>query len=301
MWRDKPISLGQLAADFPLGVLRDGEIRHLGLLSTPLDGLLVPLFDEAFVPELLASDRVAGVLASDVLAAAVPEHLAVAVAANPMEMLFDIHHALAARQDWWWRGFDTRIAADAIIHPTAFIAARDVVIEAGVRVGPKAVILERSVVEAGACVGAGSILGGDGFEIRSHHGKPSLIPHVGGVRIGREAVIQAGVTIDRALFGGFTHIGDQTALADGVHIAHAVRIGMGTRLAAGVVVGGSTSIGSGCWLGLNASVANGLNLGDGCFVTMGAVVTRDVAPEQRVSGNYATDHARFVAAMRTSD
>lgn len=298
MWTDRRIALSELAGEFGLTVVRDGAFRFPGLLSTPLDGLLVPLFEEAALAGLEGDCRVTAVLARPELAGRVPPSMGVAVAEAPLDVLLDIHCALAGPDDCRWQGFDSRIAADARVHPSAVIAARDVEIGAGVVVGPNAVILERTLVGAGASIGPGAVLGSDGFEIRPHRGRPRLVPHAGGVLVGRDAVIQAGVTIDRALFGGFTEIGDEAALADRVHVAHAVRIGRRSRLAAGVAVGGSTSIGSGCWLGLNASVANGLTLGDGCFVTMGAVVTRDVPAGMRVTGNYAVEHGRFVAAWR---
>lgn len=300
MWTGRTVSLTELVPDFPLQVLRDGSFRHLGLLSTPLEHLLVPLWDTAALPALAGASRVAAVLASPELASSVPGHLAVATVDQPLETLLRIHAALVARPDFWWRSFPSRIAGGAAIHPSAVIAARDVVIGADVRIGPLAVIHERTVVEDGAIIQAGSVLGGDGFEIRSLDGRPTLICHGGGVRVGAGALIQSNVTIDRALFGGFTELGAECALADAVHLAHAVRIGRRSRLAAGVVVGGSTTIGEDVWVGLNATIANGIAVGDGSYVTMGAVVTQDVPPGQRVSGNWALPHDRFLESLRRS-
>ena len=47
-----------------------------------------------------------------------------------------------------------------------------------------------------------------------------------------------------------------------------------------------------------AIVANQKRIGRGAWVTLGAVVTRDVEPGSRVSGNFAIEHARLLEHIK---
>jgi UDP-3-O-[3-hydroxymyristoyl] glucosamine N-acyltransferase len=53
------------------------------------------------------------------------------------------------------------------------------------------------------------------------------------------------------------------------------------------------------WVGPSASISSGLKIGNRASVTVGAVVTRDVAPGARVSGNFAIEHDKLIAFLRT--
>ena len=83
-----------------------------------------------------------------------------------------------------------------------------------------------------------------------------------------------------------------------VYVAHNVRIGKRCRVAANAAIGGSTTLGDEVYVGPGAAISSELRVGAGAVVSLGAVVTRDVLPGQRVSGNFALDHERFIAHMR---
>jgi UDP-3-O-[3-hydroxymyristoyl] glucosamine N-acyltransferase len=61
---------------------------------------------------------------------------------------------------------------------------------------------------------------------------------------------------------------------------------------------GSARIGDDVWIGPNATISNQVQIGDGAAVSLGSVVVRDVRSGQRVSGNFAVDHRRFLSAFR---
>ena len=88
-------------------------------------------------------------------------------------------------------------------------------------------------------------------------------------------------------------------IGDLVCVAHGVSIGRCCRIVACTIIGGSTVVGDDSWLGLNATVSNSLHLGDGARITMGAVVTRNVMPGGHVSGNFAVEHGRLLAHLRS--
>ena len=64
------------------------------------------------------------------------------------------------------------------------------------------------------------------------------------------------------------------------------------------MVAGSTTIGDDVWIGPGASISSEIVIGNGASVTIGSVVVRDVAPGQKVTGNFAVDHKKFIAFMR---
>ena len=123
--------------------------------------------------------------------------------------------------------------------------------------------------------------------------------HAGGVRLGDRVELQANTCVDRAIFGGFTEIGEDTKCDNLVHIAHNVKIGRRCLLAAQAMIAGSVTIGDDVWIGPSAAVLSEITIGDGAYVTIGSVVTRNVAPGQHVTGNFAIDHDKFIVFLKT--
>jgi len=200
------------------------------------------------------------------------------------------------------------------IHPSAVIAPGATLAE-GVSVGPGATIGSASIgrntrIGAGAHIGhdvvigegctvfPGAVIGGDGFGYeRDARDVPHKFPHLAGVRIGDRVDVGSNACIDRGAFGN-TEIGDDTKIDNLVHVAHNVRLGRGVLIAASAVVAGSTAVGDGTWIGPSACVSDGLTIGAGAVVSLGAVVTRDVPAGERVTGNFAVPHDRFLKSLR---
>ncbi|TDB38784.1 MAG: UDP-3-O-(3-hydroxymyristoyl)glucosamine N-acyltransferase [Actinobacteria bacterium] len=168
----------------------------------------------------------------------------------------------------------------------------DTVIDAGVRVYDGVVIGNRVRVFANAVLGAD----GFGFE-RGADGEPVKFPQIGGVVIEDDVEIGAGTCVDRGALSN-TRVCRNAKIDNMVHVAHNVVVGEGTLIAANAVIAGSTVLGRGVWVGPSACVSNGLVVGSGASVSLGAVVTRDVPEGTRVTGNFATDHAKFMANLR---
>jgi UDP-3-O-[3-hydroxymyristoyl] glucosamine N-acyltransferase len=115
----------------------------------------------------------------------------------------------------------------------------------------------------------------------------------------RVVEIQSNTCVDKAVFGGFTVVGQGSKVDNLVHIAHNVRLGPRNRVVAGAMVAGSVVTGEDVWIGPMASISSELTVGDRAAVSLGAVVTRSVPADTRVSGNFAIDHARFIAFLKT--
>jgi UDP-3-O-[3-hydroxymyristoyl] glucosamine N-acyltransferase len=110
--------------------------------------------------------------------------------------------------------------------------------------------------------------------------------------------VHANCCIDRGLFGGETLVGEDTTLDSLVYVAHDAQLGRLCRVGAGAVINGSCVVGDEAWIGPNATISSEVRVGAGAWIALGSVVTRDVPSGQRVSGNFAIAHDRFLDHLR---
>lgn len=290
--------LSEIKDKTSIEVVKDGEFKALGILAHDEPEQLGFIEDAKYLPELLVKTNITCIVTTPSLAPSVPEGLGIGVSASPRKAFYEIHNYLARETDFYGKSFNTEIAPTARIHPTAYVAERNVRIGEECEIGPNASILENSTLENNVIVRAGAVIGTEGFQF-SRIGKEIIHPiHVGGVLIHSRVELQANCCVSKGLFGGFTEIGEDTKFDNLVHVAHNVRIGNRCLIVALVFIAGSVTIGDDVWIGPCASIIPGINIGDGAFISVGAVVTKDVAPGQRVTGNFAIDHEKFIAFMR---
>lgn len=155
------------------------------------------------------------------------------------------------------------------------------------KIEPLAKLLGSVKIGEGTNVGAGTIIGREGFGFERLGDRAIFrLPHVGTVEIGSGVEIGANCTIDRGTFGATT-IGNKTKIDNQVNISHNVRVGDRCLIAAGARISGSTVVGDSVWIGPNAVISNGLNIGRGAQIGIGSVVLRDVPPGGKVIGNPA--------------
>ncbi len=282
-----------------IDIIRDSPVATLGLLLDGRTAVLAPFYDSRYLAELQRNKGISMVLTTSELMELVPADRGVATCVDPMDSFYTLH-GLLLTAGHYGASVANEIALDAQIHPFACIADRNVRIGSGTIIGPRAVIEEYSSIGENCTIGPGSVIGAEGFEVRRVGGRQIAVPHGGGVRIGAHVTIQANVVIDRALFGGFTEIGDDTVIDNLVHVGHGVVIGRRCRVVAGAVFGGAAMVGDDVWIGPNATVSSALCIGDGARVSLGAVVIRDVPPGGHVSGNFAIDHKQFVKLFNDS-
>lgn len=291
--------LSDVAGIAAFDVVRDGDFQTLGPASNVPPGTLVFAEEARWIDALRGTRSVSAVITTAALAAQVPDGLGVAVAASPRRAFFELHNHLALMDGFYWSDFATEIDPSARIHPRAFVAERNVRIGAGCVIEPHATVLERVVMDGGVTIRSGTTLGSQGFEFKRLDGRILPVAHAGGVRLAEAVEVQASTVIVRAVFAGFTEIGSDTKVDNLVHIAHNVRIGRRCLLVAHAMIGGSATIGDDVWVGPGVCVSSGIAIGDGASLTIGAVVTRDVGAGERVTGNFAIEHSRFLSHLRT--
>jgi UDP-3-O-[3-hydroxymyristoyl] glucosamine N-acyltransferase len=293
------VRLADLGAIPALETVRDGEFDALGGLSDDAPRMLVSLYDARFlIRELLPNPHIACVITSRALAAAVPSRLGLALADDPKAAFYAIHEHLRTTTEFYGVDSESSVSPEARVSPAAWIAPRNVRIGRGSVIEPGARILERSIVGEHVVIRSGSVIGAEGFETKEVGGAVRLIAHAGGVRLHDRVEVQANGVVCRAVFNGFTEIGEDTKLGNQVGIAHNVRIGRRCRIAAGAQVTGSVRVGDDVWIGPNATISNRVRIGDRARVSLGAVVVWQVETGATVTGNFAVDHRTFLAGWR---
>lgn len=281
-----------------LEIVRPCRFSFPAKILTPVDDILVPLVTEKALSDLFARSGIAGVIATRDMAASVPDTMGLAIAHDPMRALNEIHLALANMPDRLWQDFHSAIDPSAIIHPTAWIAPRNVRIGAHAVVMAGAVVHERSDIGTGTRIHSHVVIGSDAYEIITLDGRQSLRPQTGGVATGEECEIMAGVVVTRSAFCGATIIDSRSVLDCNVVVSHDCRIGQNVRIGGSSWIGGRVTIGDHASIGPNCTIGNGLAVGEAATVSLGSVVTRNVAQGAHVSGNFAIEHERMLNHIR---
>lgn len=279
-------------------VARDCKFESLGTVKHNSPNQLVFIEDAKYVPEILNKPNISGILTKEEIVPLIPKGMGVGTSSNPRKSFFKVHNYLA-KTEFYGKPFKTQISPGAIIHPTAYVAERNVLIGKGCYIGPHVSVLEGSLLKDNVIVRAGSVIGTEGFEFKRIEGEVVAVTHTGGVLLHNNVEIQANCCVSKSVFGGFTEVGEYTKVDNLVHIAHNVVIGKRCLLAACAMVAGSAVIGDDVWIGPSASISSEVTVGNNASITLGSVVTKNVAPSQRVTGNFAIDHDKFIAFLRT--
>jgi acetyltransferase-like isoleucine patch superfamily enzyme len=215
--------------------------------------------------------------------------IGIALTPRPREEFFRFHNWLCRQTEFYHRpnrserGTNCRIGSLASIDDHNVVLGDNVVIEDLVRIGANTTIGDNSVI------GAGTIVGSDGFQVLALPSRELLkVIHAGGVRIGNDVEMMSNCAVARHIFKDDTTIGDDSKFDNMVHVAHAAKLGRRCRVAANDV-----------WIGPSASISSEVVAKDGAHITIGSVVTLTVEANQRVTGNFAVPHDRFIRFLKT--
>ncbi len=244
----------------------------------------------------LAQTRAACVILKPEFLSALPEGVAAIVTPDP--------YLYFARLTRLWR--QTHRAADpvgvhpsAVVHPDAQVAADAsigplCVVEAGAVIGAGSVLRSRVTVGYDCRIGercivhSGVVIGADGFGFAPVQGTWEKIEQLGAVRIGNDVEIGANTCIDRGALDD-TVIEDGVKLDNLIQIGHNVHIGAHTAMAGCVGVAGSARIGAHCTVGGGAVVLGHLTLADHVHISAASVVTRSILKPGQYTGMFPLD------------
>lgn len=299
MFTSNKISLHECAEKIALNIVRDCNFSYIGKVPTRLRDRLVPCSKKVHLQEALRSEGISGIITTPELSSVVPAAMGLVIHDMPQRVAYQIQEFIAGLPNFQWSNFETEIHPDARIESGAFVAPRNVRIGAGALVMAGAIIRERTIVGNKCTIGSGTVLGCEAFEVDTSGDSWGIVRQTGGVLLRDNVEILAKCTIVRATFGGFTEIGANSKFDCQVHLAHDSVVGERVRIAACAEISGRVSVGDNVFIGPNCSISNGVNIGDRAFVTIGSVVTKDVNIDEKVSGNFAIPHMKFLRFLKT--
>ena len=294
MFTGSKIRLSELVKSNELKVVRDADVAYVAKIPSHLPNRLVPCSTIKNLRELRAATGIVAVVVPSDLQDDVPNELGLIVAKNPLAAAMNLHEELISRDNLQWSNFETRVDKTAIIEPSAYVSPTDVEIGPGVRIAQRAVILPRTVIKKNVVIGPGTVVGCDAFQVFKQGDSQRVIKQSGGVLVCSDVEIQANCTISRAVFGGFTTIGEQTILDSQIHVGHDCQIGQKVLIANQSSLAGRVEIEDGAYIAPNTTISNGLKISQGSQVTIGSVVLQDTKPGQKVTGYNAQPHEKWM-------
>ncbi|MDY4604583.1 UDP-3-O-(3-hydroxymyristoyl)glucosamine N-acyltransferase [Clostridium tertium] len=282
-----------------LDLLKDGEFTSLGLaVSVCEEKLLSFIENEKYIDSL--SDRITCLITTQAIGEKLKNKYGVIVSSNPRMDYFKLHNKLSSIEEYKRKEFETIIGEGCEISNLASISKNNVRIGNNVKIEEFVVIRENTVIEDNSIIRAGVVLGGEGYEYKRVDGIIMNVNHCGGVIIGENVEVQYNGCIDKALYPwDNTIIGSYSKLDNLVHIEHGVKIGNRCLIASRTTFGGRTIIGDDSWVGLGVIISNGLTLGNKVSVSLGSVVTKSLKDGEKVSGNFAINHNKYIDFIKS--
>lgn len=282
-----------------LNLIKDGEFTSLGLaVSVCEEKLLSFIENEKYIDSL--SDRITCLITTKDIGEKLKNKYGIIVSSNPRMDYFKLHNKLSNLEQYRRKDFDTSIGENCDISNLASISKKNVIIGNNVKIEEFAIIRENTVIGDNSIIRAGVIIGGEGYEYKRVDGIIMNVNHCGGVIIGNNVEVQYNSCIDKALYTwDNTIIGDYSKLDNLVHIEHGVKIGSRCLIASRSTFGGRTILGDDSWVGLGAIISNGLILGNKVSVSLGSVVTKNLKDEEKVSGNFAINHDKYINFIKS--
>lgn len=225
----------------------------------------------------------------------------ICITEQPRLLFFELHNYLSKNEKQYHRQTaSTIIGEDCIISPLASIAEKNVRIGNNVIIEEFVSIKENTSIGDHSIIRSGTIIGGQGFEFKVQPNCILAVEHCGGVNIGDNVELQQNNCVDRAIYPwDDTVIGDYSKTDNFVHTAHGVKIGKCVRVAACTCIAGRVVLKDNVWIGPGVTLINGAVIGEKASVSLGSVVTKDVAAGKIVTGNFAVDHKKYIAFLKT--
>jgi UDP-3-O-[3-hydroxymyristoyl] glucosamine N-acyltransferase len=280
----------------------DYNFSTLGLVNSTIENTLAFIDSEKFINEAIKNFNIKGLFILDEIKESIliqrPD-IKLIICGDPRYYFYSLQNYIA-HLNFESSKFESKISRTAQIHKSASISEYNVVIEDNVVIEPNVTILADVYIGKESIVRAGAVLGSEGFE----HKRTSMgilsVKHDGKVIIGSNVEIGANCTISKGFAFLHTTIGNDTKLDNLVHVAHGVTIGDRCFLPACCMIAGSCVIGDDVWIGPGASISSQIKIDNQAFITIGSVVTKNVLEGDRVTGNFALSHQKFLRILKNN-
>lgn len=294
------MNLSFLASELGLEVLRDAEIKSLGKLYHDKDKLFVFLESINHLHSIGVNSHIAGVITDRELAEHIPSDMGVILSENPRLDFYAIHDYLIQNTNFYGILENTEIHPGARVSASSIIASKGVKIAEGAVIEDGAIIHEYVEIKENATIRSGAVIGAEGFEFYKKDGSLKAVYHAGGVIISRNAEVQSGTVIEKAVYGGRTLVGENSKIGSNALVAHNTVIGKSCLIAGGVTISGNVNIADQVWIGPGATISNGITLGFHSHIALGSTVARSVPMNAKVTGIFAADKHEMFKFMAKS-
>jgi len=216
------------------------------------------------------------------------------ISSDPINDFFKLYNEWVDYKEIHAQNKPNIVSPKSSIHSSVLLSGKNVIIENDVTIKENVVIHDNVTIKKGTIVYPNVVLGVDGYEFKKTDKEIYRIKHDGNLVINENVEIGSNCVIARGFSFIETIIGEFTKIDSNVHISHGVQIGKRNLIAAGTNIGGSTSIGDNNWIGISSVISNGIKIGNDNFIGLGSVVVGDIKSNQKVSGNFAIDHNKFL-------
>jgi len=283
------ISLSDLARLFSLDLIgRDAEVLYQGFLGFRRQqahcNVLTYLTGEEFLSEFEGKGFEFAIIPEKMRGSRLPENRSYLITKdNPLDVFIAIHLYVVENRLYYQVeegiGGDCKISGKASIHPNVFIGDH-------CKIDDYVVVYPNTIIGNDVRIKAGTVIGGDGFEIKTINGHRRIIPHCGGTILEDNVEVGSCCSIDRSMRHAFTFVGAETKLSNQVQIGH------GAYLAQECTVAGHGQIanvrmGRGVFISASVCCKPQITLGDYAFVGIGAVVINSAPDHALLYGNPA--------------
>lgn len=274
----------------PKSVERDFKINLFGMPNSNIKDSVVFLEKETLVHQVNKNKNISGVITLDKLSKKIHKSKGVIIEKNPKKIFYEKYLGnLFPRKKQ-----KNKIHPSSLISPNAFVDDFNVEIGKGTVIEDNVIIKSHSKIGNDCKISSGSVIGGEGFEVKVVKGKIMVLPHNGKVIISDNVYVGYNTCIDKGIFGIDTLINKNTKIDNLVNIAHCVQIGENCLITAGVIFSGSVKVGNNVFFGPNSIISNGVNIADGAEISIGSTVVSNVPKNKKVTGYFAIEHAKFL-------
>lgn len=264
------------------------------IYSTHGERILTYIKDDIYIPIILENEKIAGVICTPAIAKKINKDFVKIIHEDPTWVFFSIVDYFGKNiGDTNKSVFKTEVSTFQVVVPEY-----DVYIGINVKIEPNVVILPGVIIEDDVIIRAGAVLGLDSFQ-HQRTSKGIFSPsHDGYLHIKSYVEIGANTTISRGFSYRNTIIGEHNKIDAQSYIAHGTQIGTSNIICAGARIMGHCTIGNDNFIGPGAIISSRLNVGNNTKVSLGSVVTKNVKDGERVSGNFAIEHERFILKLK---
>lgn len=283
-------------------ILKDAEFNILEYCTSKHnDSFLTFIENEKFINALLHNKNVKAVLCTKDISIKIinSSNIGVLVVDKPKERFHLIHNKLYAENGYNLNNYNTKIGQNCIINEQSYISSKNVTIGDNVIIEPFAYIGENVIIENDVIIRSNTRIGGRGFCFTKTNKEVLTVNNIGKVILKEKAEIFSFCHIANGIFPhDCTTIGKDTKLDSFVQVAHSSIIGDKCLIGSGCVISGYADIKDDVWIGPNSTISNRINIGENAYISLGSVVTKDVLENEKVTGNFAINHHKFIQNLK---